>query len=275
MRQPLSFFLLPFFAIFSFSSFAQNPHPYSAARGANESFKNAYSRFIQAGVPKRGLGLGQNAPAVDLKRPYNQLLQSDIKQIAQWPQASSSIEKVFAQLRDERFLPDPEDQNFLRRPSWLYPDDGCFARASTISERMEVYGGVRPSKVFAFGNLHVKTSNSPLGAVDWWYHVVPAVQSHGVIYVFDPAVDPDHIMTLKQWVALISPNPNSVLISICNSHSYHPHSPCRQPDATEDATALRDQFFFLPYERARLTELGRNTRMELSEYPPWFFTSTY
>lgn len=59
---------------------------------------------------------------------------------------------------------------------FLYPDDGCWARAHEMA-RLMIAMGVTPSKVWIRAStfLHVDTRNNPACFVDWGWHVAPTV----------------------------------------------------------------------------------------------------
>jgi Glutaminase len=57
---------------------------------------------------------------------------------------------------------------------FLYPDDGCWARAHEMS-RLMLAMGAGPGKVWIYGNLNVNTRNNPSCSVGWWYHVAPTI----------------------------------------------------------------------------------------------------
>jgi hypothetical protein len=57
---------------------------------------------------------------------------------------------------------------------FLYPDDGCWARAHEMC-RLMIAAGARPRKVWIDGNLHVNTKNNPQCFVDWGWHVAPII----------------------------------------------------------------------------------------------------
>lgn len=73
----------------------------------------------------------------------------------------SAQSEGFRSLRDARWLTMPGMRDFKRRSSWLYPDDGCFARAALGGQKLESWDYPRPKKLFIFGDLEVKTANSP------------------------------------------------------------------------------------------------------------------
>ena len=57
---------------------------------------------------------------------------------------------------------------------FLYPDDGCWARAHEMY-RLMLAGGVTSRKVWISGSLHVNTKNNPKCEVSWGWHVAPTV----------------------------------------------------------------------------------------------------
>lgn len=57
---------------------------------------------------------------------------------------------------------------------FLYPDDGCWGRASEMC-RLMIAAGVNPGKVWIYGNLNAKTRNNPNCQVFWGWHVAPTL----------------------------------------------------------------------------------------------------
>ncbi|HEX4605297.1 MAG TPA: protein-glutamine glutaminase family protein [Candidatus Angelobacter sp.] len=57
---------------------------------------------------------------------------------------------------------------------FLYPDDGCWARAHEMC-RLMIAAGARPSKVWIDGSLHTLTRNNPNCFVNWGWHVAPTI----------------------------------------------------------------------------------------------------
>jgi hypothetical protein len=77
---------------------------------------------------------------------------------------------------------------------FLYPDDGCWARAHEMC-RLMIQAGYSPAKVwiYASSSLHVKTANHPNCNVYWGWHVAPTLKvdmGSGVIetMVIDPSL---------------------------------------------------------------------------------------
>ena len=57
---------------------------------------------------------------------------------------------------------------------FLYPDDGCWGRASEMC-RLMIAAGRNPAKVWIYGNLNAKTRNNPNCQVFWGWHVAPTL----------------------------------------------------------------------------------------------------
>jgi len=158
---------------------------------------------------------------------------------------------------------------FPRRSSWLYPDDGCYARAQLINRNLLQWMSTAPKKIFVFGDLNVKTANSPYGEVTWWYHVAPIVQVQGVKFVLDPSVDPIRPLKLEEWLSAMAANPGELEVAVCGSGSYTPLDSCDKEANDKEPEAERDQAFFLSPEWERVENLGRDPEKELGDDPPW------
>ncbi len=175
----------------------------------------------------------------------------------------------FEKLRDERWLDDRVHPQFLRRSSWLYPDDGCFARAALAIMNLSKWAFAVPSKIFVFGNLVVKTKNSPDGEVSWWYHVAPVVQLSGQKYVLDPAIESHRPLPLEDWLRTMSTDISQLQVAICSSGSYFPSDECNKVTDGVEAEAASDQVSYLADEWQRLEQLSRDPKTELGDLPPW------
>lgn len=76
---------------------------------------------------------------------------------------------------------------------FTYPDDGCWGRAHEMS-RLMIASGVRPEKIWIYGNLRVRTANNPACEVQWGWHVAPVLRvdtaSGPQVHVIDPSLFP-------------------------------------------------------------------------------------
>jgi uncharacterized protein (UPF0216 family) len=79
---------------------------------------------------------------------------------------------------------------------FLYPDDGCWARAHEMC-RLIINMGLSPSKTWIEGYLHVQTRNNPNCAVWWGWHVAPTLCVRGPAFLQtqDMVIDPSLFTT--------------------------------------------------------------------------------
>jgi hypothetical protein len=61
---------------------------------------------------------------------------------------------------------------------FLYPDNGCWARAHEMC-RLMLNMGLKPKKVWIHGSLYVATKNSPVCEIWWGWHVAPTLCVRG------------------------------------------------------------------------------------------------
>lgn len=198
---------------------------------------------------------------------------ANLSNVPAW--SNSTIRAQFRKQRDTRFMYMKDDSSFLRRPSWLYPDDGCYARAELVSSGAGSDGLVKPKKLFSFprnvAQLIVETDNHVDGFVPWLYHVVPVVKSSstGTVYVLDPAIDPSQPLQWQSWLLRQVPALSNANVSLADANAYFPDSPVsgganRRPEALDV-----QQQWFLWLEGDRQNELGRVPDEVLGEKPPW------
>jgi hypothetical protein len=187
------------------------------------------------------------------------------------PQASlKQIQELFDRARDIRFMRDGDHNNFSRRTTWLFPDDGCYARAGLIIQHAIDWNFIVPSKIFAFGNLAVKTSNTPSGYASWWYHVAVIIRSEdSKLWVLDPSIQMDAPILVDDWVSAMSKDKNSIGVSACSSFTYGPYSSCFHANQSDNSAALQDDERFLNAEWNRQISLHRDPIRVLGDFPPW------
>jgi hypothetical protein len=135
-------------------------------------------------------------------------------------------------------------------PSWRYPEDGCFARASMANKTAFQHYFPLPGKVFAFGNLRVETENSPRGSVSWWYHVAPIVEAAGEKYVIDPAINFSRPLKLSEWLEAMGDS-SQIKVSFCESGTYNPGDSCESTSDGLELSALNTQRYYLKLEASR------------------------
>jgi hypothetical protein len=184
----------------------------------------------------------------------------------------TDVPSLFSFVRDSRFLEDGSSDplKLLRRSSWLYPNDGCWVRASAVRRWAKDNGYGELKKAFIFGALEVSSPNAVGGSVTWWYHVVPAFQTDtGIAMVLDPAIDPTGALTLEEWVLRMVPRVGDATYAICSPATYSPGDSCQQVNDDADKKAYVDQKTYLDEEWTNLQILGRDPERELGDYPPW------
>lgn len=167
----------------------------------------------------------------------------------------SLLQSRFEKMRDAKVV----DGEY--RPSWLYPDDGCFARAAVATRTAFHHFFPLPKKVFAFGNLTVKTPNSPRGKVSWWYHVAPIVQVGDAKYVIDPAIERSRPLLLREWLEAMG-TPEKMKVSICDSGTYSPGDRCNKDSDGLELRAINTQRHYLRLEERRLRALNREEEIQ-------------
>jgi len=237
------------------------PRIISARRESHEDYRDVAQRVLRRSSEENSQEQRPQSSAFDSAVPYQKL---DVSNIANWQSSLSPIE-VFHWIRDNRSL---NHNGEMRRLSWLYPDDGCFARAELANQELESRFYLKPSKLFIFGNLRVKTPNSPSGEVSWWYHVVPAFRVDKKIFIFDPAIQAQRPLLLEEWIQSMGQDLDSEFtLSLCNPHTYDPDSDCTSPSKTN--TAQNDQHRYLDIEQERMNSLGFNSNLVLKDLPPW------
>lgn len=207
-----------------------------------------------------------NAKFVIRNTPLNKakkFVEAELPDITRWK--STLLQARFEKLRDTRFISINGEE---RRPSWIYPDDGCYARAAMVSRNVFRWLYPQTKKIFAFGSLRVTTPNSPRGKVAWWYHVAPIVQVKDKKYVLDPAIEPSRPLELTEWLSRMG-RPEKIKVAICGSGTYSPGDNCDKNTDGLELRAEKAQKAYLLKEEARIRRLGRQVEAELGEAPPW------
>jgi hypothetical protein len=120
---------------------------------------------------------------------------------------------------------------------FLYPDDGCWGRASEMC-RLMIAQGVTPKKVWIYGSgfltLRVNTRNNPQCHVSWNWHVAPTlcVRRRGLCgvetQVIDPALFPGPV-SMATWKGVQS-DPAAQLVDTDASVFYRSANGTTQTD---------------------------------------------
>lgn len=258
-----------FVTLIGFSLSAHCRERFSAIRLPNQDWKQAAKEGLEAsGLPhtlgfygRTALDAAQAADTVDYKARYQDLGLGAF--------TADQVSSLFARGRDERFLFWSTDPSFLRRSTWLYPDDGCFARAALFVQNALSWAYPSAGKIFVFGNLRVQSEYSPSGSVTWWYHVAPLVYDGQEMFVMDPALDSSGPLPVRDWLGKMTQDISTIQTSVCNTHSYGPYSSCNSSLEETDRDAERDQKQYLDAEWSRLIDVSKDPNQELGDFPPW------
>jgi hypothetical protein len=112
---------------------------------------------------------------------------------------------------------------------FLYPEDGCWARASEMC-RLMILDGAKPRKVWIDGYLQALTKNSPACEVWWGWHVAPTLCVRKRFFFAEELVlDPSLFTTpvSKATWQSVQNDPASVLSSTPHTYyaRWHPADP--------------------------------------------------
>lgn len=257
--QFLRLFLVVVSVIATSSVASASAYAPSARRAPDQDYRSIIkfyeSRLEQDATTASKSALSSAVPLADLDRA----------QMPNWPE-TENFELYFQNIRDERFI--TLNANFPRRSTWLYPDDGCYARAALSSVRTTAQKLPAPGRVFVFGNLSVETVNSESGSVSWWYHVVIGYRIGEEVFVIDPAIEPKNPLKLEDWLGRMG-NTERMKVAFCSEGAYEPYSKCQGGHPLSFESALSGQTPFLRLEWDRIEDLGRDAASELGETPPW------
>ncbi len=244
---------------FSAQLYCSSWKKFSAYRPKNEDFETTVFKRGRKFRKLRTTGSAYNSAVT-----FEQL---NFSSVTKW--SKEDLVYAFSRIRDERFIRQTQSPTFPRRSSWLYPHDGCWARAALSAQRSFEWGFKRPNKIFVFGDLAVKTPNAKEGVVTWWYHVVPLVKDENDRpIVIDPSIEAGTYITLAEWLTKMG-DISKMKIAICNTYTYGPMDSCEYSNSKTEAEALNDQLHYLPSEWKNLEDLKRDPNKELGDSPPW------
>ena len=235
----------------------------SAVRAAGESAATARLRVLKK-PPSLNLQVMETGTPEAFAQPLSEIGIEEIPEVS----SLAELEREFNYLRDTRFL-ESERTEFPRRITWLFPDDGCYARAEMAAIEIDHHQFLAPRKIFAFGDLSVNTKNSLSGYVTWWYHVAVAYRFQQQIYVFDPAISPKRPLLLKDWNQQMGGASTEIKYAVCAARTYDPDADCKHPAYASDRDVEEEQKGFFRAEWNRVLKLNRDPEKELGELPPW------
>ncbi|GIL17397.1 MAG: hypothetical protein BroJett040_11480 [Oligoflexia bacterium] len=267
------FSILALTTIYTLPAQTKSPSYLSAKRELHEHYTTHAFRAGLSGKKinsQRGTGLKPTLTTpYEVKKPLAELNRS---LVPLWLGSPESLQKTFEQMRDTRVL--TQDPTFPRRPTWLYPDDGCFARAAVLSVEAIALEVNRPGKIFVFGDLVINTPNSPDGIASWWYHVVVGYRLGNEIFIFDPSIEARFPVTIEKWIELMGGEKSQASIAICDSGAFSPESACYGGTEMSIEDIFHVQNRYLEPEWSRLEEMNRDPIKELGDSPPWLIQPT-
>ncbi len=229
-------------------------------RGQDDSYLQIISQ-LKTSNPKHYLS--RNTP-LSKRVPIDKVDYSKVPVVNSY----AELMAMFRLIRDTRFLQSKQDLAFERRISWLYPDDGCFARAALAGMKLTDLNYIRPFKIFVFGDLSLQTPYAASGAVSWWYHVSLVVSYMGAIFVLDPALDTEKPVLVDDWYSKMGDS-SEMKVAVCNPYSYDPIDNCYIATEASDKEAISDQRMYLEKEWKRIKQLGFEPATLLGATPPW------
>ena len=244
-------------SVASYSGISQHRLP-------NENFQHALDRSKESLSHHKKLMLRSKDTPVGKKVPVKEIDYSKVPVIINYQE----LVHMYQLIRDTRFLYLNENPDFARRISWLYPDDGCFARAALSGMKLTNEQLIRPVKIFAFGNLVVQTPYASAGSVSWWYHVALVLNYMGAYYVLDPALNNQTPLLAEDWFQMMG-NADNLKGTVCNAYAYDPFDDCFKATDKSDVKAQKDQLIYLKKEWNRMNYLGFDPKVVLGTNPPW------
>lgn len=136
---------------------------------------------------------------------------------------------------------------------FLYPDDGCWARAHEMY-RLMLLQGVTSKKVWIYGSLRVSTKNNPNCQVFWGWHVAPTVCVResgllGWLFRKEKVIDPSLFsgpVTKAVWKS-VQGDANAQLVGTDGTAYHRSYAGTIQYDPT-----YADTNYYLAYYRLQL-----------------------
>lgn len=238
----------------------------SAVRQPGEDWQTALSRAMEKNTDDHGL-FSRSGSALGSAQAYSENL--DIEALPEWRESGSELQLAFERARDERVYSQGNRPEFLRRSSWLYPDDGCYVRAAHAVYSFGRQNKLLPGKIFVFGRLRIQSGFSASGKVWWSYHVAAAFRIQNRALVIDPSIDPHRPLFLKEWLSHMSKDLNKVRIAVCDTNAYSPSRNCFGSAPISEERLSQHQRSFLDNEWSRVKSVQLNPERLLGDEPPW------
>lgn len=183
--------------------------------------------------------------------------------------STDTLQNDFEIVRDDRHVRWQKSPEFLRRGSFLYPQDGCWMRAAYMNRVLVKKGRLPLPKLFVFGNLQFSSPYVPRGQGAWYYHVAPVARIGEKLFVLDPSVDSNRPIEIDTWLNRMGVNRDNSELRICSPQTYDVYESCKLPMGLEKQKFERDLQEFLNREWQNLDELGLPVKELLGNSPPW------
>lgn len=228
--------------------------PVSPVRAPNQSWEEA----LRNNMPAWGESVLD--PEISL---LQDITPDTIGGVPEWPYGLLALNSFVYQVRHARFYNNPNPGDYKRKAPWLYPIDGCYAKAAHVSAQASIRGYKRPGKVFAFGHLRFNSPYSSRGRVFWSYHVAAAYHIGSTVYVIDPMVSGSAALTLDQWIGQLSSTPERVKVKLCDENAYSPSNRCI--GSKNNGAYLGHIPFLLKSEYSNLRRLGFDAKSLLAQ----------
>ncbi len=186
-----------------------------------------------------------------------------------------TVEALFEDVRDTRSIVDPAHADFIRRTTWLWPNDGCFVRSVHMTKTILEHDGWPVTQLFVFGGSMLampEWRDGYEGGLPWNYHVAPVVRVGSTVYVIDPAMDLLQPLELSVWVSRFVRNRASLTGAICSSYTFGPNADCdasQFPSEGEGMTLEQWNTYFMPAEWNNIERRSLNPTDLLGSLPPW------
>lgn len=194
------------------------------------------------------------------------LNQTDIPELDNWDQVQATFEAA----RDRRNLRWVVMPKFLRRTTFLYPQDGCFLRAALMNKALMAQFISPLPKLFVFGNLKAESLYEKGHSIYWYFHVALALRFQGEVFIIDPSLNNQRPLALVEWYNLMGVRSSDVEIRICDTQSYSPFDRCVGGQGFLEEKQRDDHVqYYLAAEWNNLEKLGFEPEKLLNHLPLW------
>lgn len=240
------------YAIFEYTKRSALPNPYGTKR---DSWKWPYIINILAKSSKKQKLLSRSIQRSDIKPEDTPEAFSDKKDtrlesaIPTWDISVDELVQFYVRAYKERFIDwtygfADSCNKYKRRISWLYAEDGCFARAQHFGKKIvelvrrqnnnAIFND--PFKHYMFGSLvsHVKEMGKKIREVTWDNHVAPIGKLRdNALYILDPLVSNRPMKRDEYHSALESTGSKIKGYVTCQPDTYGHEDDCFNPDKME------------------------------------------